>query len=75
MYAFRANDAATRGYVSSLFGKNVVLERYQRLDNQMSEDKRNGQTVEDWELIDLKVGEAVVGLPFAKPFKFYFDMY
>ena len=75
VYAFRANDTATRDFVTGLFGKNIVLEKYQRLDNQMIEEKRNGQTVEDWEMINLKVGEAIVGLPFSKPFRFYFDNY
>jgi len=75
VYAFRANDVATRDYVSGLFGKNIVLEKYQRLDNQMIEEKRNGHTVEDWDMNSLKIGEAIVGLPFATPFRFYFDMY
>jgi len=75
VYAFRANDTATRDFVSGLFGKNVVMERYQRLDNQMVEEKRNGQTVEDWDMNSLKVGEAIVGLPFSQPFRFHFDMY
>ena len=75
IYAFRANDAATRDFVSGLFGKNIVLEQYQRLDNQMIEDKRNGQTVEDWDMNSLKIGEAIVGLPFSQPFRYYFDMY
>jgi type IV secretory pathway TraG/TraD family ATPase VirD4 len=75
VYAFRANDVATRDYVTGLFGKNIILEKYQRLDNQMIEEKRNGQTVEDWDMNSLKVGEAIVGLPFSQPFRFYFDMY
>ena len=75
VYAFRSNDAATRDYVSGIFGKNIVLEQYQRLDNQMIEEKRNGSTVEDWEMNSLNVGEAIVGLPFSLPFKFYFDNY
>jgi len=75
VYAFRSNDTATRDFVSGLFGKNIVLEKYQRLDNQMIEEKRNGQTVEDWDMNSLKVGEAIVGLPFSQPFRFYFDMY
>jgi type IV secretory pathway TraG/TraD family ATPase VirD4 len=75
VYAFRSNDAATREFISGLFGKNIVLERYQRLDNQIVEEKRNGQTVEDWDLNSLKVGEAVVGLPFSQPFRFHFDTY
>jgi len=75
VYAFRSNDTATREFISGLFGKNIVLERYQRLDNQMTEEKRNGQTVEDWDMNTLKVGEAIVGLPFSQPFRFHFDMY
>ena len=75
VYAFRSNDTATRDYISGLFGKNIVLERYKRLDNQIIEEKRNGQTVEDWDLNSLKVGEAIVGLPFSQPFRFHFDMY
>jgi len=73
VYAFRSNDTATRDFISGLFGKNIVLEKYQRLDNQIVEEKRNGQTVEDWDLNSLKIGEAVVGLPFSQPFRFYFD--
>lgn len=75
VYAFRANDTATREFVSGLFGKNIILEQYQLLNSQVTEDKRDGQTVEDWELISLDVGEAIVGLPFAQPFRFYFEMY
>ena len=75
VYAFRSNDASTRDFVTGLFGKNIVLEQYQRLDNQMVEEKRNGQTVEDWDMNDLQIGEAIVGLPFSQPFRFHFDMY
>lgn len=73
--AFRANDVTTREYISSLHGKNMVLEQYRMLNNTMVEEKRIGSTVEDWDLNDLKVGEAIVGLPFAPPFRFYFEMY
>lgn len=73
--AFRANDVTTREYISSLHGKNMVLEQYRMLNNTMVEEKRIGSTVEDWDLNNLKVGEAIVGLPFAPPFRFYFEMY
>lgn len=75
LFAFRANDVSTREYVSGLFGKNIVLEQYQASDTKMLEEKRNGATVEDWDMNSLQVGEAIVGLPFARPFRFYFDMY
>lgn len=75
IYAFRANDTSTRNFVTDLFGKNILLEQYRTLDNRIVEEKREGHTVEDWDMTDLNVGEAIVGLPFGKPFKFYFDMY
>lgn len=73
--AFRANDVTTRSYISSLHGQNMVLEQYRMMDTHTVEDKRIGNTVEDWDLNNLRVGEAVVGLPFAPPFRFYFEMY
>lgn len=73
--AFRANDVATREYISNLHGKNMVLEQYRKLDKMMAEEKRIGLTVEDWDMNNLQVGEAIVGLPFAPPFRFYFEMY
>lgn len=75
LFAFRANDVSTRDYVSGLFGKNIVLEQFQMSDTKMIEEKRNGSTVEDWDMNSLQVGEAIVGLPFSQPFRFYFDRY
>jgi len=75
LFAFRANDVSTREYVSGLFGKNIILEQYQMSDTRIVEEKRNGSTVEDWDMNSLQVGEAIVGLPFAQPFRFYFDRY
>lgn len=72
---FRANDVTTRGYLSSLYGKNLILEQYKKLDNTYIEEKRDGNTVEDWDMNNLRVGEAIVGLPFSQPFRFYFEMY
>lgn len=73
--AFRANDVTTRKYITELHGKNMVLEQYRLLNNTMTEEKRIGSTVEDWDLNNLRVGEAIVGLPFAPPFRFYFKDY
>jgi type IV secretory pathway TraG/TraD family ATPase VirD4 len=75
IFAFRANDVSTRDYISGLFGKNIILEQYKLLNNTIVEEKRQGSTVEDWDMNSLRVGEAIVGLPFSQPFKFYFDMY
>lgn len=75
IYAFRANDTETRNFVTGLFGKNYILEQYMTLDKKYVENKRNGNTVEDWDMISLGVGEAIVGLPFQKPFRFQFSDY
>lgn len=75
VYAFKANDSHTREYITNLYGKNIVLEQYKTANNVLVEDKRNGNVVEDWDLNVLKIGEAIVGLPFEKPFKFNFDLF
>lgn len=75
VYAFRANDTATRKFVIDLFGQNYILDRYSSIDGKYVEDKRQGNTVEDWDMMSLKVGEAIVGLPFSKPFRFHFSDY
>lgn len=45
------------------------------VDKKYIETRREGNTVEDWDMMSLRVGEAIVGLPFTKPFRFYFDDY
>jgi len=73
--AFRSNDTVTREFVSNLYGKNIVLEQYKASNNNLVEEKREGKTVEDWDLNGLGIGEAIVGLAYEKPFKFKFDLY
>ena len=75
VYAFRANDSSTREFVTALFGKNIVLEQYKTATNTLVEEKREGHTVEDWDMGTLSIGEAIVGLPFEKPFRFKFDIF
>ena len=75
VYAFKANDTITREFISNLYGKNIVLEQYKTANNTLSEEKREGKTVEDWDLTNLNLGEAIVGLPFEEPFKFQFDLF
>lgn len=75
VYAFQSNDYPTREYISNLFGRNMVLESYQVANSQYHYEKREGFTVEDWDLMSLKVGEAVVGLPSTPPFRYKFDLF
>jgi type IV secretory pathway TraG/TraD family ATPase VirD4 len=75
IFSFRANDSATRSYVSGLFGSNIVLDQYKMVDNNVVQEKRDGYTVQDWDMTGLKVGEAIVGLPFSHPFRFKFNLF
>ena len=75
VFAFHQNDFSTREYISQLMGKNLILETFSEANGIIQYEKREGYTVEDWDLVDLKIGEAVVSLPSEKPFKFKFDLY
>lgn len=75
IFAFKVNDVTSRDYITNLFGKNILLERYVSSGAQYIEEKRQGQVVEDWDMARLRVGEAIVCLSFSLPFIFRFDMY
>ena len=73
--AFRTLDFSTREYISNLFGKNIVIETFEQSDGTVNYDKRGGFVVEDWDILKLRTGEAVVCMPESHPFKFKFDIY
>ena len=73
--AFRSPDPETRNYVSGMFGKNAVIERLEHADGTPEYKRQDGFVVEDWDIISLRTGEAVVGLPEVPPFKFKFEEY
>ena len=39
------------------------------------EEQQDGFVVEDWDITNLKVGQAIVGLPGEEPFVFAFSEY
>lgn len=69
MIAFHLNDTPSRDYVREYFGQNYLDEF---INAQISE-RRTGYTVEDWELNDLRLGDAVVGIEGERPFLFHFE--
>lgn len=75
VFAFQQNDFSTREYVSQLMGQNMILESFPEANGSIHYEKREGHTVEDWDLTSLAVGEAIVKLPSASPFRFKFDLY
>lgn len=75
VFAFRSNDYSTREYISKLFGRNFIIEAFTEDGGKAHYEKREGFMVEDWDLAELQVGEAIVGLPSTYPFKYKFDLF
>lgn len=75
--AFRVNDTATRNYIQQLFGKNRKREAYMATVQArgITEQVRDANVVEDWDIANLPVGRAIVGLPGLEPFYFQFKKY
>lgn len=75
--AFRVNDATTRDFVKNLFGKNRKKESYLAAvqSRGITEQVRDANVVEDWDVTSLKTGEGIIGLPGEMPFIFRFDQF
>ena len=69
---FRTNDEASRNFAKSIFGKNVTTIQYMTPSGKAVEEKVDGYCVEDWDILDLHCGEAIIGLPYIPPFRFQF---
>jgi len=74
---FRINDYTSREYVRNLFGKNRKLDIYSSAlqSRGITEQVRDANVVEDWDITRLGVGEAIIGLPGVEPFVFSFSKY
>lgn len=75
LFAFKTIDAESRDYVSKVFGKNYYSMSYFNSADEFVDENREGHSVEDWELMDLGIGRAVVGLANHRPFYFSFEEY
>ena len=74
VFAFHLNDAASREYITALYGQNLVAYRYENAGGQTLDREREGHTVEDWDMMALGPGQAVVSLASqAFPFRFSFE--
>lgn len=69
---FQTPDSGSRQYISQRFGANCTHLLYRVLDEHMS-FQREGHTVEDWDVLSLGVGQAVVDLVGEPPFLFQFQ--
>jgi len=72
--AFRVNDATSKQYIKDLHGENRKKETYLSTvqSRGITENIREAYVVEDWDISNLKLGEAIIGLPGMPPFKFKF---
>ena len=75
--AFRVNDAGSREYIKGLFGRNIKLQTYlSAVQNRgVSEQIREGFVVEDEDITNLPVGQAIIGAQGCQPFRFQFKKY
>ena len=72
IFAFRMTDEASRTYVSELFGANYTSVEFWNSRGDKDQTQREGHCVEGWQLMDLRIGEAVIGLIGCDPFYFRF---
>lgn len=76
LFAFHANDGSSRDYISERFGRNLIAYEYStQLKNEIITREREGHTVENWDQLQLGLGQAVIGLGYAEPFLFQFDRF
>jgi type IV secretory pathway TraG/TraD family ATPase VirD4 len=73
--AFHVNDAASREFIQGLFGRNRKKEVYMASvqSRGIVEEVRDANVVEDWDISNLGIGEAIIGTPGYEPFLFRFD--
>lgn len=71
---FQTWDLDTRKFISDRFGDNYVNYSFHSMNAPIS-TQREGRVVEDWDVLELKVGEAFVNLTGGTPFRFYFQEY
>ncbi len=76
IFAFHTNDNSSRQYVTERFGSNYSAFDYTNLQkNTIVSGERDGHTVEEWDQVNLGLGQAFIGLGYAPPFLFQFAEY
>jgi len=72
--SFRVNDASSKEYIKELHGENRKKTTYMSTvqTRGITENIQDAHVVEDWDISNLKTGEAVIGLPGMPPFRFKF---
>lgn len=73
--AFRVNDEGSRSFIKGLHGTNRKKEVFMASvqGRGISEQIRDANVVEDWDILRLKIGQAIIGFPSQEPFIFRFE--
>lgn len=76
-FAFRVTDERSRRHIQDIFGRNRKKDSFSNIvaTKGLVEETREGYVVEDWDICNLKTGEAIIGLPGREPFLFRFDYF
>lgn len=76
IFAFHTNDGSSRDYITKRFGSNIIVYEYTSSQrNSIVAKERDGNTVEEWDQMELGLGQAIIGLGYDAPFLFQFDEY
>lgn len=76
IFAFHTNDSSSREYITKRFGSNIMVYEYNDTQrNRIASNERNGYTVEEWDQLELGLGQAVIGLGYTAPFVFQFEKF
>jgi len=72
--AFRVNDATSKKFIQELHGVNRKKEIFMAsvTGRGITEQVRDANVVEDWDISRLQLGQAIIGLPGKEPFLFQF---
>lgn len=76
IFAFHTNDSSSRDYITKRFGTNMMIYEYSdTMKNRIISNERDGNTVEEWDQMELGLGQAIIGLGYDAPFLFQFKRY
>lgn len=71
LFAFKVSDYPTRNYIKERMGENRKCTVYK--STTVQEIIESAHVVEDWDISDLGIGEAIVSVNSAAPFRFRFS--
>lgn len=77
IFSFKVNDPESRDYIKNLRGRNIKKETYLSAvqSRGITEQLRESFVIEDSDINNLDIGEAIISLFTGQPFKFKFNLY